>query len=348
MGYHRGVSTRKRAVRFAVSIGLAVVLLGLFLRNLDFAAVGTALRNAHPGWLLVAAVAGLVGTPPIRSWRWGHLLKGYPASAWSLNSATAIGFAASTLLPARAGEIVRPVALSRSAALPLAPCLVSIALERLIDLLSTIALFVVFALGWAPETLTGDEASRFALLRRSAFLLGAGTVVGVALLTVFAARPDLARRLAAPALRLFPEKFSGRLASILDSLLSGLAALRTARDAGIVAALSALLWLVICFQIWATLKAFDLVLPFPVSFFVLTWAVLGLAIPTPGGVGGYHAAVAYALVGFYAVPKNTAAAFALASHAVSFVPITILGFFFLVAGGFSLKNLAEERPADVS
>ena len=27
---------------------------------------------------------------------------------------------------------------------------------------------------------------------------------------------------------------------------------------------------------------------FPVSFFVLTWAVLGLAIPTPGGVGGFH------------------------------------------------------------
>lgn len=341
------MSTRKRAVRFAVSIGLAVVLLALFLRNLDFAAVGAALRNAHPGWLVTAAVAGLVATPPIRSWRWGRLLKGYRASALDLNSATAIGFAASTLLPARAGEVVRPVALSRSAALPLAPCLVSIALERLIDLLVTIALFVVFALGWAPEALTGDEASRFALLRRSAFLLGAGTVAGVALLTLFAARPDLARRLSAPVLRLFPERISARLASILDSLLSGLAALRTVRDAGIVAALSALLWLVICFQIWATLKAFDLDLPYPVSFFVLTWAVLGLAIPTPGGVGGYHAAVAYALAGFYAVPKNTAAAFALASHAVSFVPITLLGLGFLVAGGFSLKNLSDERPPNV-
>jgi glycosyltransferase 2 family protein len=348
VGYHRRVSTRKRAVRFAISIGLAVVLFALFLRNLDFAAVGAALRNAHVGWLVAAAVAGLVATPPIRSWRWGHLLKGYRASAFNLNSATAIGFAASTLLPARAGEVVRPVALSRSAALPLAPCLVSIALERLIDLLTTIALFVVFALGWAPQTLTGDEASRFALLRRSAFLLGAGTVAGVALLTLFAARPNLARRLAAPVLRLFPTRFSARLSSILDSLLSGLAALRTARDAGIVAVLSALLWLVICLQIWATLKAFDLDLPYPVSFFVLTWAVLGLAIPTPGGVGGYHTAVAYALAGFYAVPKDTAAAFALASHAVSFVPITLLGLGFLVAGGFSLKNLADGQPPEVS
>jgi len=90
------------------------------------------------------------------------------------------------------------------------------------------------------------------------------------------------------------------------------------------------------------------VLPFPVSFFVLTWAVLGLAIPTPGGVGGYHAAVAYALAGFYAVPKNTAAALALTSHVISFAPITVLGLVFLVAGGFSLKTLTDEPARDAS
>ena len=74
------------------------------------------------------------------------------------------------------------------------------------------------------------------------------------------------------------------------------------------AATSLLLWMIITFQVWSTLHAFDLVFPFPVTFFVLTWAVLGLAIPTPGGVGGYHAAIAYSLTGFYGVAKNTAAA----------------------------------------
>ena len=55
----------------------------------------------------------------------------------------------------------------------------------------------------------------------------------------------------------------------------------------------------------------------PVSFFVLAWAILGLAIPTPGGVGGYPTAVAYALTAFYGVGKATAGAFALVSHALS-------------------------------
>jgi len=91
-----------------------------------------------------------------------------------------------------------------------------------------------------------------------------------------------------------------------------------------------------------SLLAFDLVLPYPVAFFIIAWAILGLAIPTPGGVGGYHTAVAYSLAGFYAVPKETAAAFALVSHALSFVPITLVGLVFLLAGGLSLKSLREE------
>lgn len=340
MGYHRLVPTRQRLLRFGVSIGLGVVLLWLFLRNLDFAAVEGAIRRARWGWLAVAATAGLIATPPIRAWRWGRLLAGQPATPLQLNAATAIGFAASTLLPARAGEIVRPVALSRTAGIPLTPCLLSIALERLIDLLATLALFVVYAVGWAPEALAGEAATRFALLRKSALFLGAATMVAIGLLTMFALRPGLARRLSSPFFRLFPERLAKRLDGVLTHLLDGLASLRTAREASAVAGQSAILWLVICFQIWATLRAFDLSFPFPVTFFVLTWAVMGLAIPTPGGVGGYHAATAYSLAGFYAVPKETAAAFALVSHAISFVPITLLGLGFLLAGGLSLKSLS--------
>lgn len=334
---------RKKTLRVAISLGLAALLLALFLRTLDFAAVGRAIAAAHVPWLVVATLAGLISTPPLRSWRWGLLLKkaGRP-SPFQLNSATAIGFAASTLLPARAGEIVRPVALARSAGLPLAPCFASIALERLIDLVTVIALFVAYAIGWAPTGMGGEEAGRFELLRRSAFLLGAGTIVGLAFLGFLAAKPARVDRIVRPFLRPLPDRIGAKIESILHSFLDGLGALGTVRDLLVVAAASLFLWMLISFQVWCTLRAFDLDFPFPVTFFVITWAVLGLAIPTPGGVGGYHAAVAYSLVGFYGVPKNTAAAFALVSHALSFVPITLIGLAFLAAGGLSLKSLADE------
>src|SRR5450755_1795477 len=123
------MAPRNRTLRVAISLGLAALLLVLFLRTLDFAAVGRAIAAAHVRWLVVATTAGLFGTPLLRSWRWGLLLKkaGRP-SYMKLNSATSIGFAASTLLPARAGEIVRPVVLAKEAGLPVAPCIASIAL----------------------------------------------------------------------------------------------------------------------------------------------------------------------------------------------------------------------------
>lgn len=332
-----------KTLRVAVSVGLAAVLLALFLRTLDFAAVGRAIRGAHVGWLAAATVCGLVATPLFRSWRWGLLLKraGRP-SAYDLNSATSIGFAASTLLPARAGEIVRPVALARRAGLRVAPCLASIALERLIDLVVCVFLFVVYAVGWTPQNMGGEAAGRFALLRHLALLFGAGTLAGLLALGFLAAKPERTDRFVKPFLRPLPERIGARLEAILLSFLDGLGALGTARDVAVVAVSSVGLWMLIAAQVWMTLLAFDLVLPYPVAFFVLAWAILGLAIPTPGGVGGYHAAVAYALTGFYGISRNTAGAFALVSHALSFVPITLLGLGFLLAGGLSLKSLREE------
>jgi uncharacterized protein (TIRG00374 family) len=342
------MAPRNRTLRVAISLGLAALLLVLFLRTLDFAAVGRAIAAAHVGWLILATACGLVATPLFRSWRWGFLLRkaGRP-SFWDLNSATSIGFAASTLLPARAGEIVRPVALAKTAGLPVAPCLASIALERLIDLVTCVSLFVFYALNWAPE-MTGDAAGRFLLLRRSAIVAGAGTLIGLAVLAFLAAKPERTDRFVKPLLRPLPARIGARLEAVLLSFLDGLGALGSVRNVAVVAASSFVLWLLICLQIHATLRAFDLVFPFPVAFFVLTWAILGLFIPTPGGVGGYHTAVAYALTGFYGVSKNTAAAFALVSHALSFVPITLIGLVFLVAGGFSLKSLADERAPSSS
>jgi uncharacterized protein (TIRG00374 family) len=346
VGYDPAVSSpegRRKALRVGVSLGLAAVLLVLFLRTLDFAAVGRAIRAANVGWLAAAVAANLLATPLFRSWRWGLLLKkaGKP-SFYDLNSATAIGFAASTLLPARAGEIVRPVALARRAGLKVAPCLSSVALERLIDLVVCILLFVVYAIGWTPQNMSGEAAGRFALLRHLALIFGAGTVAGLAVLAFLAAKPERTDRFVKPLLRPLPTKVGARIEAILLSFLDGLGALGTAKDVAIVAVSSLALWALIASQVWMTMLAFGAHVPYPVSFFVLAWAILGLAIPTPGGVGGYHTAVAYALTAFYGVGKDTAGAFALVSHALSFVPITLLGLVFLLAGGLSLKSLREE------
>jgi glycosyltransferase 2 family protein len=336
-----------RTLRIGVSLGLAALLLFFFLRHVDLKAVGLAISNADRGWLAVALGVSLASIP-LRAWRWTLLIRRVGrVRQWDAISATCIGFAATTLLPARAGEIVRPVVLARKSRLPIAPLLASIGLERLVDLVTILCLFVVYALGgWAPAQMSEGEMSRFVLLRRSAIFFGIATLVGLVVFAILAARPDWAERAAHPFLRLAPQRYRERIAGVLSSFLEGLGALRSPGQIFGFAIASALLWLVFAFQLYATLRAFGLVFPFPVAFFVLTWAAMGLAIPTPGGVGGYHTAVAYALTGFYGVGETSAKAFALVAHAISFVPVTLLGLLFLVLGGLSIRSLAvESEPA---
>jgi uncharacterized protein (TIRG00374 family) len=329
------------ALRIAVSLGLAAFLLWLFFRKLDISELGTTLSAAHPGWVGLALAITLVNFP-LRSWRWTRLLHHVQrVPQREAFSATCIGFAASVLLPARAGEIVRPAVLSRRTGLPFAPALASIAVERLIDLVSVVLLFVVYALGgWEPANLAPEAHGRLEVLRRSAFLVGAATVLVFAGLALLAARPQLAERVLGPLERRLPAKIAGRVVSLLRSFLGGLASIRTGSDAAVMAGSSAVMWLLNALQFHAVTRAFDIVLPFPVSFFVLTWAVLGLAIPTPGGVGGYHTAVAYSLTGFYGVAASPAAATALVTHAVAFVPVTLAGVAFLAGSGLTLRRLA--------
>ena len=337
---------RSKWFRIGVSLGLAAILLYFFVRNLDFVQVADAI-GAADRWGLAFAVFLSVANIPIRTWRWTRLLRHVSAVRFrDAFSATCIGFAATALLPARAGEVVRPIALARTADLPVAPLLASIGFERLLDLLAILVLFVVYALGgWAPSAMSGDEQLRFALLRRSALLVGAGAIVAFAFLFVLSVFPEARDRLLRKVTGLLPEKWDERVHPVLTGFLKGFDAIRTTKDAAVIGLSTAVLWTVISLQLHVTLRAFDVVHPFPVSFFVLTWGVLGLAIPTPGGVGGYHKAVAYSLTGFYAVAESQAAAFALVSHFISFVPITLLGLFFLASSGLSFGKLSDEAGA---
>ena len=64
------------------------------------------------------------------------------------------------------------------------------------------------------------------------------------------------------------------------------------------------MWFVINVQIYCVTRAFGLDLPLSAAYVVTTAAVLGLAVPTPGGVGGYHAAVQFALTDVFRVPRR--------------------------------------------
>jgi len=89
-------------------------------------------------------------------------------------------------------------------------------------------------------------------------------------------------------------------------------------------------------------------LPFVGSFLVMTLLVVGVAVPTPGAIGGFHLFYQIAVMSFYHASKEKAVSAAIVLHAVSFVPVTLLGIVFMVQEGLTLgrmRTLASERVA---
>src|SRR5215831_6317174 len=145
-------------LRAALVLVLTLGLLAFFFKDVNIADVWTATRAAD-GRMVLLAVGVTMMIYTFRALRWQYLLapigRTHFATAFQT---TVIGFAASFLLPARPGEVLRPYLLARREGLPPTACFATIILERLLDLVTVLLLFGVFVLLIDPASLSGDPA----------------------------------------------------------------------------------------------------------------------------------------------------------------------------------------------
>ena len=174
--------------------GMTLALLGWFFRQADLSQVWREIREAQAWALaLLLAITGL--TYLLRAIRWQILLR--PLGPTRLRVAfrtTVIGFAANTVLPARAGEIVRPYLLARSEGLSVPAAITTIILERLLDFVTVLVLFGVFVVFFDP----GLEHVNREVYRgvKAGGLLGAAAAGSILLVLLLnAVRPALTHRL---------------------------------------------------------------------------------------------------------------------------------------------------------
>jgi uncharacterized protein (TIRG00374 family) len=257
-----------------------------------------------------------------------------------------------SLLPARLGDLVRPLLLAQREHKPASATLASIVTERILDLATVVFFFLVFAL-WPPAMDGLDEKSSGYLdaLTRVGYMLAAGLIVATAgLVALLGFQERFVRVLTAPVARLAP-RWERPVASFLHHFLDGIRVLRQPRDLLVTVGTSLLLWYVIYWQVASAMVALSIDLPFRVTYCIVMLAVVGLTIPTPGGVGGFHKATQAGLVYFFAIELNRATAFAIVYHAISFVPITAIGLACLPAFGVSLRDMGSmkatsKQPSD--
>jgi len=319
---------------------LAVVLLAWFFRGIDWSALGGALRAARP-LPLVGLVLVTVGVYSVRAWRWGDLLAPLGRVGYAdLFSATMVGFASGLLVP-RAQELLRPWLVSRRYPIPTSAGFATIILERLVDMITVLVLFALYLFVLPPPAAQVEGPAMD--LAKWLGIAGAGVSLG-ALVFLLALHANAERVVGAleKLLARAPRWLAEPLGRMLHSFSAGLAVLRAPAPHLVKIALQSLVvWLLIALGFYLNHVAFRIALPFHATFLLIAFLVVGVAIPTPGMVGGFHAFYLLALSEVYGIDRATAVAAGIAAHALSNLPVLVFGLALLGREGLSLGRVAE-------
>ena len=331
--------------RVGLSVLLAVGLLFHFFRGVDWNAMGRALRAADPLYLCGVVLVTLV-TYAARAWRWGFLLAPLARVPFPrLFSATVIGFMTGLVIP-RAGEVVRPYLVARKYPVSTSAGFASIVLERLVDLITVLLLFALY-LYVLPTPSAQTHGPLLGVLKIAGAAAGAGALVILVVLLAWHRYSARVMRLADRLLRPFPARFAGAVSRGVRSFGEGLAVLKASPShLAAILAQSVVVWLLLALGIYWNNRAFGLHLPYHTAFLILAFLTVGVAIPTPGTVGGFHAFYRAALTEAYGVDNDVAAAAGIASHALGNLPVLLLGLAFLGREGLTVgkvANMSEER-----
>jgi uncharacterized protein (TIRG00374 family) len=264
------------------SLILPVVISGVLLvvavRGVDGAQVLATLRQGRIDLLALACLI-LTVSYVTRGLRWRVVLSAErQIAASTVFSATMAGYLGNSVLPARAGELIRSALLGRQADLSTSYVLATVLLERLADVVALVLIGLLALL--ALDTVPG-------------WLLNAGALAGaIALAGLAVARslPHVYRRAMVPVARqLVPARFHARLAVLASQFLLGLGALRHPRRGLAFIALTALIWILDVVFAVTVGHAFGLPLFAPQAMVLLAALGLASAVPsTPGNLGVYQ------------------------------------------------------------
>jgi uncharacterized protein (TIRG00374 family) len=322
--------------QFWVGLVLSAGFLYLALRGLGIRDIWEPLESAQYWWLLPGVGVYFVGVW-VRSWRWHYLLRPVKSvSTPKIFPIVAIGYMGNNIYPARAGEILRAVVLKRKEDISISASLATIVVERVFD--GVVMLGFVFLN--LPELATLTGTSGFIGNIQTLALWGSAAFIGVLAVFLAAAMfPAQAEKVITKLIQiLLPEQLRVKATDIVLRFLNGLESLRSPKEAIMVLLTSIVIWLLETGKYWLVMHAFD----FQVSFFALMLmnGIVNLAttIPSAPGYVGTFDAPGIAVLTAYGVDQGVAAGYTLVLHAALWLPITLLGAYYMLREGIRWRG----------
>lgn len=300
--------------KWLVAIVLAAALLYFALRGVDWARVWAAIAGAR--WQFVALSFLIVCfSSTLRALRWRVLLNAEAdLSVWTVFRATMAGYLGNNFLPARAGEVIRSLLISRRSKLSKTYVLTTALSERLMDVIALVLAASIVLLGVHPKPawMTGLARSMAIVASLGALTIAIVPHTGDLLAKLMRSLP-------------LPARFRAKFASLAEQVLLGMRAFHHWGRFAAFVAFTCAIWTCDALSTMICSHAFGLNLGFPVALLLLTGLGLGSALPSTPGYVGIYQFVAVSVLTPFGVSKDDAVALILVTQAVAYVVIVVLG-----------------------
>jgi uncharacterized protein (TIRG00374 family) len=306
--------------QFWLGAGISALCLTIALRNLHLGDVWLVLRTARYGWIVPGVVVYFFGVWA-RTWRWDYLLR--PMKRVPLRRlfpVVVIGYMGNNVYPARAGEVIRAYVLRQREGVSISASLATVVVERVFDGL-VMLIFVFIALPFTPM----PAWLQWMVIAASILFFGA-----LAVFMVLAAKVEWAEAAYGWAInRVVPLRFRQPVRGFAGRFMTGLHSLRSGRGVLMIFATSIVIWLAETVKYWFVMHAFDFSVPFWVLMLMNGIVNLATTFPSAPGYVGTFDAPGIEILSIFGVERSLAASYTLVLHAALWLPITLLGFWYM-------------------
>jgi uncharacterized protein (TIRG00374 family) len=306
--------------RSALGVLLSAGFLYFAFKGIRFGEVLTHVRDANVALLALTVVVATC-TFPLRARRWRPILDPVAPN-----------------LP-----FARAYALSRSTpAVSFPAAFASLAVDSLFDMIVMFGMMFLAMLD--PAFPSGAEVlnrpvSSYAV---GGIALMVGLTAAMYAVVLFPAHvlslyEIVARRLA--------PKLEARGRDAVAAIINGLSVLRTPGRFAAVFAWTVAHWLCNALAFWLGFRAFGISAPFSAALFLQGLIAIGVAAPQMPGFFGVFELFGQVGLGLYGVRSDAALAWAITYHALTYVPITIIGAWYFMRTGMSMGDLGGAQRA---
>ncbi|MEO6190294.1 MAG: lysylphosphatidylglycerol synthase transmembrane domain-containing protein [Saprospiraceae bacterium] len=273
-----------------------------------------------------------------RSLRWRMMLSsiGYNVHAINSMGSILVGYLANLGLP-RSGEFIRPALLTRYEKVPLTITVGTVALDRIIDLISMafIILIAIFTQYKTFVQLYYDHLSQIPLFQQ--LILPA---MGLLFLIILVVTRNIWKHWH------LIQTFRNKTRGFLDGLLS----IRNIENKSLFLLYTAMIWLWFFVMMYCALKSFGPTSQVPIStaLIIYVFGSMGMLVPTPGGMGSYHYLVILAL-SYFSINEIDAFSFAnISFFSANFANNIVLGLSGLMIMHFYNKKKRKLQTTELN